>query len=182
MPYKENSEIRDSVNYLLGLPFIPLPDIPEVFDMIYENLHNDVLPLWDYIDDTYVRGRPTRGRRQATAPDFAPPIWNCYESAINKEHRTTNIVEGWHSKFQNIIQTKHANIWKFLDTVRKEQNDNDKLMVQMMGAGHTRVKNPVGANNLAKQRQLETMVRNYGSYKQQGITLSYLKGNFEKSF
>ena len=56
--------------------------------------------------------------------------------------RTINSVEGWHSKFQRMLVTHHASIWKFIEHMRKDQRDNKILITQVM-AGHQRVRHSI---------------------------------------
>ena len=36
--------------------------------------------------------------------------------------RTNNAVEGWHNKFNQHIGCHHANIWKIIDIIQKEED------------------------------------------------------------
>ena len=134
--------IKDSVNYLLALPFVPLVDIADVFEYLYDEIAEDVIPLWQYIEHTYVRGRPARGRRPGSAPLFPPRLWNVHEACLSGFQRTNNYVEGWHSKFSKLIVTPYANFWKFLENLKKEQRNTEQQMIQIEG-GHRNIKHPV---------------------------------------
>jgi len=52
--------------------------------------------------------------------------------------RTNNVVEGWHSKFQGAVQSKHATIWKFLGFIRKDEKKVEILITQLFG-GHRKI-------------------------------------------
>lgn len=52
-----------SVNLLLAIPFLPLNDLSEVFVDLKDEICSEVQPLWQYIDETYVRGVRAWGRR-----------------------------------------------------------------------------------------------------------------------
>lgn len=64
--------VRDTIQKLLSLPFILVNDvihvfvgnIPELDHIIEEKLYD----LINYVEVTYVKGRPARGRRAATSP------------------------------------------------------------------------------------------------------------------
>ena len=62
VPFQEDQEVRASVSCLLALPFVPLDDLNEVFDGLHDTCHEAIVPLWDYIETTYVRGRSARER------------------------------------------------------------------------------------------------------------------------
>ena len=63
--------------------------------------------------------------QKALAPRYSPEKWSVYNLVLNKMQRTTNTVEGWHSKFQNIINCHHPSIWKFIEHVQKDQRENE---------------------------------------------------------
>lgn len=171
-PYSENEDVRDSVNYLLALPFIPLEDVVEVFDSLLDDLHETVIPLYDYVDETYVRGKKARGRRAATAPRFEPAMWNVYESVLNKLHRTNNSAEAWHAKFLKMIITTHSPIWKFLEFIQNDEHDNRQLKRQLL-LGHTNIKYP--KKDVKNEEAIETAVTEYEKYKHEKNILMYLK-------
>lgn len=127
--YGNNETIRKTIQKLLALPFVPVPDINDVFESILNEVDEigeggisdgdfeAIKGLVEYMEVTYVRGRPARGRRPATNARFPPTIWSVYQLCLDRQHRTTNAVEGWHSRFQRIIVSHHAGIWKFLDNI-----------------------------------------------------------------
>ena len=133
-----------------------------------------IIELAEYVEHTYVRGRPARGRRRETLPRYAPAIWNVYDLVLNQQQRSTNAVEGWHSRFQRIIVTHHSGIWKFIEHIQKDENENETLMIQL-NAGHTRIRYPIKGKYLRNQRQIEIIVGNYNTYKTEGNVLEYLK-------
>lgn len=171
--YSEVIEIRNVIQRLLALPFIPVQDVEEVFDEIISNtpetdFDEELEDLISYVERTYIRGRRGNAR-------FTPEIWSCYELVLNKFQRSTNSVEGWHSKFQRIIQTHQSGIWKFLEHILKDQSENEILMLQL-AAGHTRIRYPVKGIYRKNQEQIERIVQNYQVYKNNGTVLNmYMK-------
>lgn len=155
--YPQEKPIKESIQILLAIPFVPLVDVEEAFDLIYDEVHDDCITLADYVEKTYVRGTPARGRRRATAPRFSPQKWNVYQQVIDRSQRTNNVVEGWHSKFQKMIVTHHSNIWKFLDHIKADQADNEALIIQLEG-GHTKIRHPIKKRYLLNQSQVEAIV------------------------
>ena len=74
-------------------------------------------PVLDYFESTYV-GEVRRGVRRA--PLFAHHLWNVNERVQQNLPRTTNVVEGWHNAFTNSAAQAHANIWTFVDCIKRE--------------------------------------------------------------
>ena len=65
--YDHNHGVKESVTYLLALPFILLAGIAEVFVYLYEEFEEEIIPLWQYVESTHVRGRSAGGRRPASS-------------------------------------------------------------------------------------------------------------------
>ena len=171
MPYKTNDQIRDNINKILALPFIPEEDLFSVFDDILAELHEDVVPLWDYVELNYVRGRVRRNR--TTPPRYSPSLWNTYTSVIDGIHRTNNMVEAWHGKFLKMIQTRHSSIWKFIDFIKRDEKDIKIMIVQLEG-GH-RVKYPGRKIDVRNDEMVKKIVHNYAIYKADNSISTYLR-------
>lgn len=171
--YNEEIEIKRSINLLLGLPFVPVEDMIEVFLSIEDEIHEDCQGLWTYMDQTWVRGHQARGRRRAVPPTFNPELWNVYQVTLDGQHRTNNAVEAWHSKFAKHVNTHHANIWKFINKLQKEQQENSNQFIQIRG-GHRNIRHPVNRTYLTQQRQIEAIVGDYNTYKSNDELPQYL--------
>lgn len=172
---RENPERRRQIQQFFGLPFLPLEDLEEVFDSLVEEIEDEnILDLATYIEQTYIRGFPARGRRAARPPLYPPPYWNVYPSVLNRMHRTTNVVEGFHSLFQRIISAHHVNIWRFIDQIKKNQHDVEQLIIQIRG-GHTQIRHPVSRRYITNQIRVETIVENYATYKEDQTVDVYLR-------
>lgn len=179
--FNENSGVRNIIRRLLALPFVPIEDVNDTFDIIIsevdDGMDDDIVAkleeVFRYVDRIYIRGVPARGRQRAVAPRFAPPIWNVYNLVLNKIQRSTNAVEGWHSRWQRIIVSHHSSVWKFIENLKKDENENNVQMTQLM-AGHTRIRYPVKRQYKRNQHQIEQIVSNYNTYKAEGNVLTYL--------
>ncbi|PSN40286.1 hypothetical protein C0J52_22092 [Blattella germanica] len=84
-----------------------------------DDLDELVVEFATYMETVYIRGRPGRGRRRATPPLFTPDIWNVYQLVLDGRQRTNNSVEGFHSKLGKVVVAHHANIWRFLENIKK---------------------------------------------------------------
>lgn len=180
--YSGNPVVKDIIRFLLAMPFVPLQDINETFELIVEKVNNseleeDVneknLDLVNFIERSYVRKLPARGRWPAVVPRFHPEVWNCYDLVRTKTQRITNNAEGWHSKFQRITVSHHSGIWKFLENLKKDQSENEIMMNQLL-MGHTRIPYPVKGQYKRNQEFIEVILGNYNNYKEEGNILTYL--------
>lgn len=176
--YKDDPATKNVVLEFLALPFVPVADIETVFDAIVATIqdndeHEKLFDLADYIENTYIRGRNTRGR-QSRGPRYGPQVWCVHDLVLNKHQRSTNAVEGWHSRFQRLILSHHAGIWKFIEHIQLDQKQNEIMMIQL-GAGHTRVRHPMKAQYRKNLEQIEVIVGNYNQYKDENNIFQYLK-------
>ncbi|KFD66258.1 hypothetical protein M514_21545 [Trichuris suis] len=140
--------------------------ILNVEDEMDEDLDED--DLIDYVERTYVTGR--RGR----PPIFPPEVWNVYRATLNDQHRTNNAVEGWHNKFQKLMVVHHPSIWKFIEVLKDEQEDNEQVITQILG-GHRQIRPSVPRRYLLSQMRIVEVVRNYATYKANSQMDVYLK-------
>lgn len=78
MPYRNDVNVKEAVHCLLGLPFVPINDLLNVYRSIYRTCPASVVPLCLYVKKTYIRGA-RNGR-----PRYDPALWNVYELVLNK--------------------------------------------------------------------------------------------------
>lgn len=80
----QNREIKIAVHQICAIAFVPVAEMEEHFVHLRSHIPDEVEPVYDYFDHTYVRGRPARvtgrGRRPAQprrlAPRYPPVLWN----------------------------------------------------------------------------------------------------------
>lgn len=82
---------------------------------IMRNAKENSDDLIDYVEKTHAHGR--RGRSP-------PETCNVYTSVLNIGHRMNNTVDGWQSKFQELMAVHHSLIWKFIDILKHKQQSN----------------------------------------------------------
>lgn len=59
---------------IVALPLYRLTKFLEFFDLLEDEVEEDFLPIMQYFGETYVIGRPARGRRRAVVPRYAPAV------------------------------------------------------------------------------------------------------------
>ena len=158
----------------MALPFLPIEDLQSTFDELYDQVTEEIVGLWEYIDQTHLRGRTARGKRRALPARLPPEILNVYRSVLSGLNRTNNVVEFWNGKFQRLIMVQHTSIWRFIEHVQIDQRDNTILIRQLLG-GHSKIKHPVQQIYKDDQALIEQIVGRYSSYKEQGRVDVYLK-------
>uniref|UniRef100_A0A8W8K0R5 MULE transposase domain-containing protein n=1 Tax=Magallana gigas TaxID=29159 RepID=A0A8W8K0R5_MAGGI len=139
--------VRMLVRRAAVLPLIPEHRVEDVWLEALEDNgddDNDVLRFKDYVTETWVEGHLTH--------------WNHYE---NDGSRTTNVVEGWHHKFNRMCRRPHPNIFMFIQLIQKEQAANEAKMIQLAAGGVVRPKKK-------KYRQLDSRIRHLKDRLRQG--------------
>jgi len=124
--YREDESIQRLVRRAAVLPLVPVHLIEDVWFAALENIDDDsaeVTRFTDYVTETWVES----DRRQ----------WNHYD---NEGPRTTNSVEGWHSRLNKLCKKPHPNIYAITDILKKEQATNEAKMIQMAAGGKPRSK------------------------------------------
>ena len=108
------------------MPLVPSGSTEDVwFWALDENddLSDSVVKMKDYITETWVEA----GRSH----------WNHFAT---EGPRTTNHIEGWHSKINKKLNNPHPNIYLFMQLLAQEQAANEVKVIQRSAGGKTRPK------------------------------------------
>lgn len=171
---QEPHTVRRDVQRLMAIPFVPPVDVEDIFDAVVDDLDDRVLGLATHMEQTYIRGHRQLRRRRAVPPRFPKEVWNVHDQAVDNSHRTNNVVEAYHSKFQKMIVVHHANVWKFLDELRAEEHDFHQVLAQVR-AGHINVKQPVSKKYEMSQRRIHRLAEDYENYKERDEVMTFLE-------
>ena len=98
-------------------------------------LPEEAQPVLQYMVDNYVLGRVFNPRapqhQQRRVPPLYPPQrWNVHSATLEELPRTTNAVEGWHSRFNKKIGKCHPNVFEFVDRMKEEEVHFSRLYDQ----------------------------------------------------
>ncbi|CAL1272081.1 unnamed protein product [Larinioides sclopetarius] len=105
--YKENEEIRLHIRMCTALAHLPEADIDEGWLCIQETSpqHAKLQEFFDYFVKEWLENSIITTR-----------IWNCYR----QQHRTNKVIEGWHNKFQTILNKRHPKFRNLLQALKDE--------------------------------------------------------------
>jgi hypothetical protein len=114
-------------------------------------------PVGDYFQSTYIG-------KTWSPPLFPPRLWNVSRRLNNGIPRTSNLVEGWHNRFQHKLGGHSPPIWRLLLELLREQNRTENTYARMeidRFPNHARKKylaiNVKLKNIYQKKRNLSTM-------------------------
>jgi hypothetical protein len=62
---------------------------------------------------------------------FPPRVWNVCCRLNNGIPRTSNLIEGWHNRFQQKLDCHRPRMWRFLMELLKEQNRTENAFARI---------------------------------------------------
>jgi len=169
--YKNNSEIRRIFRCFLNLSFFKNTRRWEAYDYILEQISfsankNIFDPFIEYFKKTYFGG-------DGINPNFSFEFWSVADRIVSDYPRTTNNLEAWHNWFNNLVDTAHPNIGRFINAL---QIETEKTRIRL-----ARYKNGVlelGRCNYEREAKLKMLMANesFISIKDLFISLDVLNG------
>lgn len=134
--YRENSEVRDHIRMCAALAHLPEEVTTDAWLHIMESVPDEeALVLFnDYFVEQWLE---------------SDRIWICY----NERHRTTNAVEGWHTRLNNRVGKVHPNIFELMKIIVEEIDYYDILeqRCELGLATPKRAKKYIDVDNRIKQ-------------------------------
>ncbi|KAK3088597.1 hypothetical protein FSP39_021128, partial [Pinctada imbricata] len=122
VPYKEDQDIQRFIRRAAVLPLIPIRHVEDVWFNALEEIedhHLDVTRFADYVTDYWIE-------------NHQPAEWNHFNT---EGPRTTNNIEGWHSRINKKLTHGHPNIFTVVDLLQKEQAVTEAHRVQISAGG-----------------------------------------------
>jgi len=101
--------IKECTHVFLSLAFVLVDDVWESFALLKRTWREDdnFQPIVRYFEKTCVNGTPRRGQLPAVPAKYAPNIWNHYQSALDRAHKTNNVSKAWHNRFAIVVGKHH---------------------------------------------------------------------------
>lgn len=124
--YAFDPQVNLEARMVLSLAMVPRNYAVDVFDELATAICSKLLPVLDYFEDVFIGRSTARGRPDAL---FSVELWNCHETAVQGNPKTTNLVEAWHQGFQAHVQCSHPTLWRFLEVLKRE----DSLQLHQLG-------------------------------------------------
>jgi len=158
--YDTDVEFSLQVRTLMALAFVPIDYQEKYYGvLIKRDLLNDHQEFLSYFETNYFGTlRPDGVRRDAR---FERELWNFYEEARNKGHKTNNISEGFNNALNKIMKISNPDIWQLIEGLKKKQGEMEFQKEQLLS-------------------QKETGVPQRKKYKNASEYLSRLVANFDK--
>ena len=116
--YRNDDLFRTNVKMIDAIAFVPIVDVVETFERLANHCGQNEQVILDYFETNYI-GELRRGRRRP--PLFEHDLCSVYDRVLNNRTRTINAVEGWHNAFSQSFGQSHANVWTFVDCLKREE-------------------------------------------------------------
>lgn len=154
--YGSNKHIELSFKQVVALAFLPAQEVPKAFDKLQKQCPTALKDFFRYFDEFYVHG--PAGKKHGRRPKFSPQLWSVYENVLNHLPRTSNNLEGWHTKWNGLLRTENPSIYTVLKQFQhEERNGNVEYLRVLQGEPSLKRRKKV----VRKDEQLEKLVRNY---------------------
>ena len=170
---QDDRTVKEFLHSVLALAFVPVADVPAAFDKLRRQCPPSLVGFMDYFNSTYVKGTPGRGRRAGVAPRYNVRVWNQYEAALTRSHRTNNASEGWHNRFRIVIAKHHPDLYAALSELQKEQAYTEVCIAEL--ALGKKVKTAPKKKWLDLQTRIQSIAEKYDEYKDRGEVVDYLR-------
>lgn len=164
--YKQEPAFAEQVGKIAALAFVPEADVQRYFNILSQNIDQDLDIIMDYIEEYYL-GVFRRGRFRR--PRFPISWWGVYDRVNAQLPRTNNAVEGWHNSFNGHVGSHHANIWKLIEVIKNDDDVSRVNLVKILQGNPPNNANPVFARMNAR---ILTVVASYANRQ----PLDYLQG------
>lgn len=139
------------IHQLAALAFVPVRDVKKVFVLLKNEAPEIAHGFVTYFETTYV------GIEEE--PRYAIRLWNHYDAVLEDRDTTNNASEGWHNRFQTIVNKHHPDLYSALHEFQKEQADTEIGLIEL--AQGKSIKAAPKKQWLLLKQQLKAMVGTY---------------------
>ncbi|XP_043480352.1 uncharacterized protein LOC122510030 [Leptopilina heterotoma] len=168
-----DDSIREASRSMCALAFVRPEDVPAVFDLFLDQVPEDFVPIAEYFEVWYIRGKPARGRRKAVSVRYAPILWNHYQAVNQRISRTNNASEGWHNRFQVVLGRYHPSLYAFLNELQQEQGDTE-CMINQLNLGQ-KIRTLPTTHFQKMEEKVISIVSQYQNYVDENREIDYIK-------
>lgn len=132
--YKDEPEFALKMKCLNALAFCRPQDVVNYFEELSQDeVFNETQAMDDFMDYFETTWIGMKRRNQVRRdPLFKIPEWNVHVRVVEKIAKTNNNIEGWHRGFHSLLQCDHPRIWRFINSLKKEQSLNELRITQYL--------------------------------------------------
>lgn len=102
-----------------------------VFNFL-QNVEDEILLVIDYFGETYVISRVLlEAEDRCTITPRPLKLQNQHDATIADIHKTNNISNSWHNRFQIVTGKHHPVLYSAISELQKEQADSEIAVIEM---------------------------------------------------
>lgn len=115
--YREDEEVQLQVRMCAALAFLRPEDVADGWAEIHPHASNAprLTEFFDYFVERWLENA-----------EIPINLWTCY----GRRHRTTNAVEGWHNKINNLLGKPNPKIKDVIDCMKKEAENSASVFMR----------------------------------------------------
>jgi hypothetical protein len=98
--YNKGKKIYKSFQLLKCLPFLPVADVVDGFNLVKSKSPVEFNPMLDYFETYYIGNFKRNSKSIRETPLFPICLWNVYDRVLVDLARTNNSLEVWHKNFE----------------------------------------------------------------------------------
>lgn len=144
--YLQDGHIRETIQKILCLCYIPAKDVREVFNSITCDADDSLLDLFRYIEDTWLNGI------------WSPESWSTFNLSI----RTNNDAEGLHNLWNQRGRANSLPFYHLTDLLFREA---EKIAVQEKLVRNGKLRRQRRVESVEKDRLLMELANDYKTQK-----------------
>ena len=114
---------------MAALAFLPSQErIEQGWNIITQTSSPTIAPFLHYFEEQWL-GLVKRGKREGALPTA---MWTFYRQLQEGIPITTNSVEGWHTKLDNLLKKRSNSLTNLMEAIRMDQTSNDRVIDQYL--------------------------------------------------
>ncbi len=104
-------------------------EIVDYFPELIQEAPENAKELINWFDENYVRGELKKVLKSGTEvrrpPRFHPKLWSVLENHKLGMPRTSNNVEGWHRRWNTLVNVAHPGLFAMIQTLKEEMHEKE---------------------------------------------------------
>lgn len=155
--YNSDPEFSLQARMIGALAFIPPDSLNEAFQVLQDNINEELHVILHYFEDSYMGRLNIHGQR--SRPLYPNEIWSVYSRTLAGNDRTNNHAEAAHRRMNAEFSLDHPTIFKFLKIIKKIQSGRDLAYENFVRGDHP----PTKRNKyLIADARIRNIVESYG--------------------
>lgn len=159
--YNKFLKIQIAFRQTEALAFLPPEDVRKGLAALRGNAPRSMGDFFDYVDKVYVSGTQKvkrNGEIERTCPRYSPDFWSMKSNTENGYPRTSNSIEGFHNKFNRLIDKSASKFYAVVEAFRQEERSTSADYLRVL---QDEPLSRTTAKNIKREQKLRKLVETY---------------------